>query len=155
MIVEKSEPLKSTWVKHTLMTLLALIAAVLGVPGLLAFSYIFFQWFAGGFDLGGFESGDWVLGVAATLLLIVAMVPFGIFLRYVSWRVAPTISLVVSGLSVGVIFFAYGALLSGEVGENDPEGRLLIQSIGLGCFLIVSLPPFLHWRRARLKAGAK
>lgn len=149
MIDNKSPAVKGTWLKLTLMTILAILIVVLGIPGLLGFGYSLFRWIAGGFDFGGFSDMSYVLfGVGGALFLLVAMALSGIFLRFVPWQTAPLLSLVLSALSVGLIFLAYGMFVAGEIGENDREGFLLMQGIGLGCFLFVSLPLFLHWLRA-------
>lgn len=144
---------KTSLAKRILLTLLGFVIVLTGVIGALFFGIMVYGWIDGGFDFVGINTGIFFLnvGVYGTFILLCSIFLSGIFLRLITWQKAPILSLIISIASIVVI------LLSDLIYSRAASSFkvvLAFQGIGFLLFLIVSLPLFLHWRRARIKVGS-
>lgn len=78
----------------------------------------------------------------------------GILLRATPRPWAPTASFVLSLFALLHVFVFVGIML-GSLGEDDKGFRQPMAVIGVLSLIVLWLPPFLHWRRARLLAQTR
>jgi hypothetical protein len=128
---------------------LAVLALAPGIAGLAAFLLMAITWIIQGFH---YEVSDRTMVppilFVSQFCFMFSVVVLGIILRYARWSKAPTASLWLAAISCPVIVI--GSILMvdalGVEPGSDVTGLYLVTGIGL---LIVSLPPFLHWRKSR------
>ncbi len=130
------------------------LLGLLIIAAFLIGSYVFWAalliWIEGGRTfLNGFA--DWLYGLLGAAILLVAMLFSGIFLRFMIWPKAPMVSFAISILSVlfifscYFIFSGYWRFFDGSNPDDEVVGRLIV----IFSLVVVSLPPFLHWRSTR------
>lgn len=136
--------------KPALLTLLGVIVLIVAAGGSFFFGLAIYIWQGNDLSFSGLWGAfAWAMGMLGTGLLLLSLTLSGISLRFMAWANAPMASLALSCLSAAFILTCYWLFLYGLESADDPIGNMILRGIGVFCFLIVSLPPFLHWLWAR------
>lgn len=114
---------------------------------------IFYGWVVGDYlqddsPFVGLQMLGWILGLMAAGVVMAGFLLAGLVFRFLPWQQAPLASL---GLSiVAVLFIIATYLVFSDTGHGgDSIEVVLLQGACILCLIIVALPPFLHWARAK------
>ncbi len=146
---DKSQIAKNSWVRPTVMILLGMLIIANFMGGGVIFGYGMLIWVENGFDFNNLGFFAWIFGMAGAGILLFSMLLLGVLLRVSRWPRAPLGGLVLSIFSTLFIFSCYWFFLQGLESFGNEVLIRIFQGLALFMLLVVSLPPFLHWRRAR------
>ena len=146
---ETRTPIPRSNAPVVLRIMLAILLLIPGLLGLVVFGFWVGAWIYEGF---GFLDSDrgwmplFIIPSVAFILFSVATV--GIVLRFARWGKAPTASLVLSIVSAVTIVLGYQLMLDSFTPDDteSPTLTLVASIIGL---VVISVPPFLHWWKAK------
>jgi hypothetical protein len=124
---------------------LGIIFLLPGACGGLFYGAALIEWVGSGALFGsGPDNYSGAILIIAVPSILLSIVLVGILLRYARFQSAPTVSLVLSVLTVFLAVTFY-LMMHAELRADVPDGTMLL-AISMIAFAIAGLPPFLHWR---------
>lgn len=141
------------WVGRIALGLLAVLSLACIVTG-----GIFYFWVVGDYlqddsPFVGLQMLGWILGLMAAGVVMAGFLLAGLLFRFLPWSHAPLASLILSIVSVFFVIATYLVFSDTGNGDNSIE-VVLLQGACIVCLIVVALPPFLHWARAKPKPVA-
>jgi hypothetical protein len=131
------------------------LAVLLGIPGLIGlvvFATMIGEWLHEGYQ---FKQSDlWLMPVfliGAQSFICFSVLTIGIILRYARWQRAPLASVVLAILAAVVIVIGYQLMLD-CLQPDDSEDRQLALVFSIVGLIVIAVPPFLHWWKAKKTA---
>lgn len=141
------------WAGRILLGVLALLSLALVVSGGFFYAWIVADYLEDGSPFTGLQMLGWMLGLLAAGVVSVGLVLAGVLFRLVPWSRAPLASLGLAMTSVAFVILTY--LVFSDTGNGrDSIEILALRGACIMNLLLVALPPFLHWVRAKPKPVA-
>jgi hypothetical protein len=129
--------------------ILGIIFLLPGACGTVFFGASFFEWLSKGFAFSGPDRGyASIFIILPVISILVSIVLIGILLRFARWKSAPSASLALAIIS-GITIVVGHQMMVSTFNEGDTESRIGMIVVSLLYLAVATLPPFLHWWKAR------
>ena len=136
------------WAGRLLLGLLAALSLACILSGGILYGWIVTDYLAGVGPFIGLQLLGWMIRLVAAAVVSVGLLIAGIVLRLVSWSHAPLASLGLAIIAVAFVMLTY--LVFSDTGNgNDSFEVVALQGACILCLILIALPPFLHWARAK------
>ena len=136
------------WVGRLVLALLAVLGLAGIFVGMVPYGMAIGSWADAGYEFTGWGVLDWLVGLIGAAMVAAGLLFGGFFFRFVPWSGAPLASLGVAVLSAMFIIATF-AIFSRTSNSDDSMEVMLLQVVCILCLFVLSLPPFLHWLKAK------
>lgn len=141
------------WLRLGLMVFFWLLALAALLFGLSLFAYSISQWLDDGGQFLGLDGFfDALIGLIGAGACSAGLLASGVLLRFSRLAAAPRLSLAVSIAGAALVLSSYG-LYAGTLSDEASGPKALLLVLASISLVVLSVPPFLHWRSAKVGRG--